>query len=79
MESLESDLDPKYFRALLNGLIKMHFFQDATMTQEYIKKQVFASSKMSPSGTCLTVACMSIDHRSYSQQICDDKCCFWEC
>ncbi len=46
MGDFECDLDAKFFHALLNGLVKMLFLKDKTITHQYLVDQLFGSSKM---------------------------------
>jgi len=45
---MQNDLEPKFFHALLNGLIKKRFYHDADITSDFLKKQLFGNSRLSP-------------------------------
>ena len=44
--SLQSDLDDKHTKALLNGLVKIEFLNDSSVAEQI--EELFTDSKMSP-------------------------------
>jgi hypothetical protein len=48
MEVLSSSLDLRSFQALINGLIKKNFYNQSSITIEFLQEQLFAGSELEP-------------------------------
>jgi len=45
-----NDIDKSSFKALINGLIKRMFYGEADLSNDFLQKQLFASSSLTPAG-----------------------------
>ena len=50
MSSLANDLNGKYIMALVNGLIKMNFYGDDSITKSFLITELFQQSKLDTQG-----------------------------
>jgi hypothetical protein len=50
--SFASDLDSKYFTALVSSLIKRNFYNDSNFPNSVLQSQLFAESKMAAKSAC---------------------------
>lgn len=46
MEVLTSSLDLRSFQALINGLIKKNFYNQSSITIEFLQEQLFVGSEL---------------------------------